>query len=297
MGVEKLRLRGDYDKFFALVKLYGFLHQRTLPVIEGANGHKAILVLPQHAFEALKIAEKPYVTMTTELEARTRKLVEKLEEMKIAEKGETISIDDRAKIAVELGLSEKTVRRYLKEWVTAGYMVAKQTKGRGNPLIFELIYDLDTIKEKTCVSLDITKIAEDKRLKFETEADSFLDSFRTKISYGRDWTEQKVREHIQSFNAHPWETFVQNKTNEELGLEPRNEVMSSANSPMSKVKGADLITKLVLLKEPYQDTCALCERNRIIYHQIENVNGEWGHICQDCGGSLQKKLQGDVSDD
>lgn len=239
LGVEKLRLRGDYDKFFALVKLYGFLHQRTLPVIEGSNGHKAILVLPQHAFEALKIAEKPYVTMTTELEARTRKLVEKLEEMNIAEKGETISIDDRAKIAVELGLSEKTVRTYLKEWVTAGYMVAKETKGRGNPLLFELIYNLDTIKEKTGVSLDITKIAEDKRLKFQTEASSFLDSFRTKISYGRGWTEQKVRECIQSFDAHPWENSFRNKPNEESSLESEKKLPTSAKSVMSKVASLD----------------------------------------------------------
>lgn len=246
LGVEKLRLRGDYDKFFSLVKLYGFLHQRTLPLIEGISGHKAVFVAPQHAFEALKIAEKPYVTMTSELEARTRKLVEKLEEMNIVEKGETISIDDRAKIAVELGLSEKTVRGYFKEWVNAGYMVAKQTKGRGNPLLFELIYDLDTIKEKTCVSLDITKIAEDKRLKFQTEAESFLDSFRTKISYGKDWTEQKVKALIQSGDALLQRSFVQNKPNEELSLKPENKLPTLANPLMSKVEGLDSKKKLTL---------------------------------------------------
>lgn len=306
LGIEKLRLRGDYDKFFSLVKLYGFLHQRTLPVIEGANGHKAIFVLPQHAFASMKIAEKPYVTMTTELEARTRKLVEKLEELNITEKGDPVGIDDRAKIAVELGLSEKNVRRYFKEWTSAGYMVAKQTKGRGNPLLFELICNLDTIKEKTYVSLDITKIAEDKRLKFQTETDSFLDSFRTKISYGRDWTEQEVRELIRGFNTLPQKSFVQNKPNEESGLESKNTVMSSAISPMSKIGDSDFEKKTILnfdalnlqdgphqlVEEMYHTgPCYKCKRNTQIAWYYRDLKGQKHDLCNECGWAVSKELE------
>jgi len=49
--------------------------------------------------------------------------------------------------------------------------------------------------------------------------------------------------------------------------------------------------KVVLLKEPYEGTCTLCEQRRVLYHQIETANGEWGHVCQDCGDSAKGKMQ------
>jgi len=312
LGFGKLRLRGDYDKFFGLVKLYGFLHQKTLPQIEGTNGHKAVLVLPQHAFEALKIAEKPYITMTTELEERTRKLVEKLEELNIKEKGDTVGIDERAKIAVELGLSEKTVKRYLKEWVTAGYLVEKQTGGRGSPLSFELIHDLATIKQKTSASLDITKITEEKRLKFQKEAESFLDAFRTKISYGRDWTEQKVREALAFVeDTHPWEKFVRKGVDEDLNVFSEKQPISLNNSAMSKVEGLDSEKKPESAKEPlsfddlnlrdgphqmvaemyHEGVCYMCKQNRQISWYYSDFKGEKHELCTECGWHVSKELE------
>lgn len=239
LGAEKLRLRGDYDKFFGLVKLYGFLHQRTLPTIEGANGHKAVLVLPQYAFEVLKIAEKPYVTMTTELEERSRKLISALEELEIIRVGDVVDKDGRGDIAVRLALSEKTVWRYLSDWRKAGYMSSTKTTSRGRPVEYKLLYDLDTIKKKAGVTLDIAKMGKDKCLEFQKEAESFLDSFRTKISYGMGWTEQKVREALQTSVSVPWEKLVRRETGVEPSSIQQNEHATFPISPMSKVEGLD----------------------------------------------------------
>jgi len=292
LGIEKLRLRGDYDKFFGLVKLYGVLHQRSLPVIEGANGHDAILVLPQQAFEALKIAEKPYVTMTTELEERSRRLIEKLGELKITGKGESINIDDRAKMAVELGLSEDTVRRYFKEWAKAGYMVAKREEGRGKPLVFQLTYDLDAIKEKTGVSFSIDKIPIKKRLEFQRETESFLDSFATKISYGRGWTEQKVREALKTEMPLPWENSVGKEVNQETSVASEKQPLTIGFSSIPKVEGLDSEKKPISKTLTTQEMLILLRSSwrKGTNEQFEELAVKVGNLSEDEANHFREAL-------
>jgi len=48
------------------------------------------------------------------------------------------------------------------------------------------------------------------------------------------------------------------------------------------------VVKIFSLEEPYEGTCALCEQKKVLYHQVEKANGDWGHACQDCGGSIKQ---------
>ena len=271
LGVEKLRLRGDYGKFLSFVKLHAFLHQRTLPRICGVDAHEAILATPDKAFEALRIAEDAYVSMTSELEGRTRRVLTTLEELNIREQGAIVGLEDRTKIAVRLGLSEKTVRRYLSEWVTAGYMAVKEIKGRGRPHVFQLVYSLDKIKKKTCVSLDISRITEEKRLKFQKEAEFFLDSLGTKISYVDGWTEEKVRQalNISAIYLHleqsvPFPDTVQKENGLPEWLYSQNKALSVENSPKDKI-------------DTFFPICFICNKPVVNLRNLSNLEGKTGH--------------------
>jgi transposase len=304
LGAEKLRLRGDYDKFFGLVKLYGFLHQRTLPIIEGANEHKAVLVLPQHAFEALKIAEKPYVTMTTELEERSRKLISTLKELEVTKVGDAIDKDLRGDLAVRLGLSEKTVLNYLSEWRKAGYMGSTKTTGRGRPVEFKLLYNLDVIEKKAGATLDIAKMGKERCLDFQAETESFLDSLRKKISYGMGWTEQKIRNTLKLDVSIPWGNFFQKETEAEPSSIQETQETTFPISPISKVEGLNSEKKTFLetvnsvkpLNPVTEGKCWLCDNKRVLYWQLQNPQEEWVDVCQDCGMEVQKTIrqEGDV---
>jgi len=308
LGVEKLRLRGDYGKFFALVKLYGFLHQRTLPTIEGANGHKAVLVLPQYAFEVLKIAEKPYVTMTTELEERSRKLILTLEELGITAIGDPIDKDKRGDIAVRLGLSEKTVLNYLSDWRKAGYMGSTKTTGRGRPVEFKLLYDLDVIKKKASATLDIAKLGKEKCSDFQKEAESFLDSLRKKISYGRDWTEQKVRDALKreiSEVSLPQVSFFQKQSETEPSLVQKKEPPIFPISPISEVEGLNPENKPIpldsinLLSGPHtfaideyhKGICYVCKQESDIGSYYIDLKREQRDLCDGCSWNISKNLR------
>ena len=313
LGAEKLRLRGDYGKFFGLVKLYGFLHQRTLPVIEGANGHKAVLVLPKHAFEVLKIAEKPYITMTTELEERSRKLIETLEELGVTDVGDTIDKDQRGNLAVRLGLAEKTVLNYLSDWRKAGYMASTKTTGRGRPVEFKLLYDLDVIKKKASATLDIAKMGKEKRLDFQKEAEAFLDSFGKKVSYGRGWTEKKVRDALKLEKlemTHPQDSFFQKETEEEPSLVQEKEGDVFPISPISEVQGLNCEKKLFpfdslnllsgphtySIEESHKGKCYRCKRETDIGFYFTDFKHERRDLCDECSwGISEKLLKGDVS--
>ena len=44
--------------------------------------------------------------------------------------------------------------------------------------------------------------------------------------------------------------------------------------------------KVVRLKDPYTGTCSQCQQQRALTHQVETMDGRWGHVCHDCGKAL-----------
>jgi len=138
-----LRVRGDYDKIMAFLELYCFLNQNRLPKKE-VNGKKIVFAKPQICLEALKIVQQPLINMTISLEKRTQKLIEILKKLGLTSKGTIITKDARNKIAVSMRRSERTIRSYLAEWETAGYLSSSEQK----PKNYTLLYDLREIEEK-----------------------------------------------------------------------------------------------------------------------------------------------------
>lgn len=198
IGHSKLRLRGDYDKFFALIELYGFLHQRTLPELVNPKGQKVILVTPKKALEILNIAEEPYQTMASGLEKRTRQLIEVLEELDLTSEEQEITLGRRERVAVKLGKSEDTVYKYLKDWCRAGYLSEKRTRGKGNPVHFRFLYDLDTIRRKAIVSFGIDKNPTELLSKLREEARETISSLSDSIRYGMGWSKEKILHLVDS---------------------------------------------------------------------------------------------------
>lgn len=174
LGTSKLRLRGDYDKFFTLIRLHTFLHQRTADTMVNDKGERVILTNPAKALEILKIAEEVYQTMVGGLEKRTRKLIETLEDLKITYKGAAVDLDRRGDIAAKLGISDHSIYRYLNEWHRKGYMTKQKTRARGNPIEFKLMFPLTEIKQKTTVTFFTSENQTVDCLKLQKEADSLV---------------------------------------------------------------------------------------------------------------------------
>ena len=221
IGHSKLRLRGDYDKFFAVIELYGFLHQRTLPELVNPKGEKVVLATPKKALEILEIAEEPYQTMASGLEKRTRQLIEVLEELGLTTKENEITLFDRENVAVKLGKSEDTVYKYFKDWCRAGYLSEKRTRGKGNPVHFRFLYSLDTFRRKAIVSFGIDKNPTELLSKLRKEARETISSLSDFIGYGMGWSKEKILRLIESEIPIPQTPKSENEDNSIL--KPKHE--------------------------------------------------------------------------
>jgi hypothetical protein len=140
---EKLRVRGDIDKVFWLVKIFAVLNQNNLPIIN-IDGKKAVVCTPTIAYEAIKTAKKSLITMTSGLEERSRQLIDLLKTMK-KEVGSEITKEDREMMAVKLKRSERTIRKYLGEWVVQGFL-SEESEGRQHKIKHKLLYPIDEIE-------------------------------------------------------------------------------------------------------------------------------------------------------
>lgn len=164
-----LRVRGDYDKIIAFVKLYSFLIQHKLPKKE-VNGRKIIFATPEACIDALRIAIKALRNMSSNLEGRTQKLIEALEWLNVTMMGDTINKEKRKKIINYLGKSDKTIRNWFKEWEAVGYVSSTDEK----PKKYVLLYDLGDIKEKMVEISAKLESADSLILKMQKEAKKTL---------------------------------------------------------------------------------------------------------------------------
>jgi len=194
----RLRVRGDYDKVFAEVKLYGLLHQRTLPRAKGRNAEDVVFVTPQSAWKALRLAAKPYATMTSELEERSRQLISALKDLKVEKAGEVVDIEKRESLAVRLNRNERTIMRYLDGWVTAGYMSRRGGGKSGLPVQYKLLYDLDVIEQKSSGMMDISDASTNFISEAQKEAGKWLDRTLDKMTLTDGWSRERI---LQTFKA------------------------------------------------------------------------------------------------
>lgn len=204
-----LRVRGDYDKILTFIKLYAFLNKKRL---KKWSRSEVYIVTPEVCIEALKIIRKPLASMMSNLEERTRSLIECLKELDLDIKGCVIGKAEREKIAVKIGRSEKTVRRYLDEWETAGYMSGDGAKPKNQTLL----YDIEEIEQKVAGLLDISKMAKDLTEKMEKEAREWLGSLSDNKPPGgtyplnSDAAEKEALEH-EKIHDHSGESLSNNE--------------------------------------------------------------------------------------
>lgn len=43
--------------------------------------------------------------------------------------------------------------------------------------------------------------------------------------------------------------------------------------------------------EVHRGRCVQCSQRRTLFYQVETFQGEWGHVCQDCGAEIMEKLK------
>jgi hypothetical protein len=183
---SSLRGRGDYDKVLAFVKLYCFLNQNKLPQ-KYIDGKKIVFATPKACIDALKIANQALAAMSTSLESRTQKLIWVLGNMEITTVGAEITKDKRDIIASKMGKSERTIRSYLSEWESVGYVSSDERK----PKTYKLLLNLDDIYAKVVGISEKLKSADSLIEQMEKEAKELL---------GPDWkTEDLEIEKTETF--------------------------------------------------------------------------------------------------
>jgi hypothetical protein len=190
LGYEVLRIRGDMDKLLNFVKLYGQLNLKRLRLIKG----DVYALSPQVTVEALNIVIEPLTGMLSRIDKRTTQVFETLKSIvdlrKVVERpsepgqepiaheteihydGKNAVIDKRIreKIAVKLGKSEQTIRRFFTDLENSGYVSGDGKK----PKTFTLLYDVSNIETKLSGLLAKTKSADTLMLEMEKETQEWV---------------------------------------------------------------------------------------------------------------------------
>lgn len=174
LGTDSLRVRGDYDKILSALKLYGILLQQSEDTLRrDFDGFTYVFPSPKQSIELLKCIEGPLTAMQSGLEARTQKLIEPLKAEGLIYEEMEVNKYMREKIAIRLGLTERTIRKYLAEWVNEGYMSSDGKK----PATYTLMYPLSEI-EKRLLYIGLFSDSRTLELKMLEEGRERLRSYR-----------------------------------------------------------------------------------------------------------------------
>ena len=158
LGTKVLRVRGDMNKLLTFMKLYGQLNTKRL---ESAGKDNLYILSPEVALEALNIILEPLSDMLSRIDKRTKQFFDGLKEIvdivhvKVLEveteklikydvKGSEIDKKLRDRIAVKIDKSESTIRRFLNQLESSGYVSGDGKK----PKTFTLLYDVSEIETK-----------------------------------------------------------------------------------------------------------------------------------------------------
>jgi len=167
LDAESLRLRADIDKLHTFVELYALFNLKRLQKIND----EVYAVTPEVAIEALKLIEKPLTNMLSLMDERLKPLIDVLKEMEFKAYN-VITKDDREKIAVKLGKSEKTVRDYLNYLESRGLVSSDSKK----PKTYTLLYKLEEIEAKLSRISAKLQSADSLMEKMREEAQNWLNS-------------------------------------------------------------------------------------------------------------------------
>ena len=143
LDTETLRVRGDYDKVLSALKLYGVLLQRVTTT-KKMDDKLIVFPKPKHTIELLKVLEEPLRAMQTGLEVRSQKLIPYLRALEIVDIGNAVTKHDRGTLAGMMSKSEPTIREYLRELVSRGYMFSDGKR----PATYTLMIPLKEIEKK-----------------------------------------------------------------------------------------------------------------------------------------------------
>jgi len=184
LGFDVLRVRGDYDKLEAFIKLFGLLYQRRLPELK-VGDRTAKLVTPEVCARAVQLALKPLAKMMAKLEERTKRLLETFKEEGVSEKDPVITKEKRDALARRLGVDDRTIRRWLGGLVAAGYLSESDTK----PKTYTLLCSVEEIIGKILGKLDtwqktdflIKKLTEEARKWLKTGLDNLTSTDKAHI--------------------------------------------------------------------------------------------------------------------
>jgi len=298
LNPEVLRVRGDYDKILAFVKIYGSFNRKRLLKLSQSE---AYILTPEVCVEALKLIWKPLVAMTVNLEERTLKLLEKLEELGITEEGDEISRETREKLAVKLGRSEKTVRAYLAQLEAAGYFSSDQKR----PKTFKLLYSLEAIKAKTSGILAILESAEILMEKMRKETQKWLKTIsetlppenplifsQEKTVFQHETRSAKVKkinisreEGVSEISRRPEKDSFPEKTAEYW--QNRKLPIISKDSPF-RISEVESVRRM---DPPDYGKCWYCGNVAALTFAVTLFDGSWGLVCEECGQLLTRQLR------
>ena len=179
-----LRVRGDIDKLYTFIELYGLFNLKRLMKIK----ENVYAVTPEIAVEALNIILKPLANMLGGADERVKPLINALKEVQTVKDeydeegrkrevletyvhaGAVIDKTVREQLAVKLGKSEKTVRAYLNYLEEKGFLSSDNKK----PKTYTLLYPLSEIEKKLLEASAISESADNLRDKLEKEAQKWL---------------------------------------------------------------------------------------------------------------------------
>jgi hypothetical protein len=223
---DVLRVRGDYKKVSTLVKLYGILLKKQLPRLPAVNSH-TFLVTPERALEVLNVALEPLVSMTAELEKRTKKTLDVMENLGFAEKGFAIDKTAREEMAIKGGWAESTVRLYLNQIESAGYLSSDGKR----PKTWYLLYSMPTIRRKLSAVSEKIENYDSLLCEMRREARKWLESLLListsennagNFASEMDEIRRKIQEIFPETQIHNSNQGIEQASTTETGTEHRN---------------------------------------------------------------------------
>ena len=177
---KRIRVRGDYDKFFTLAWLNSFLHQRIAQQLPSNPGDIPVFLAPStQTARMFQITREPLIAMTTDLEKRFIDLFEHMEREGFNIKETSFTKIERAKLASSLGKSPATINSYFRELAKRCSFVIK-TKS-GVEVHYSFTKDLLEVKKEILGNTYVFESCESLALKFLEESKKSLDNIRIKL--------------------------------------------------------------------------------------------------------------------
>lgn len=298
LNKERLRARGDFDKFYVLAELYNFLLQRKLFKTQ-INGRSIVFASPMLTAKMFSITKNPLIAMTIDLEERFLKIIEAMKKAGFSKQGHRITIEDRNKIAEHLENihSDRTVYNYLNQLFKKEFL-SKETL-KTNAVDFILIDDLDALLQKKSEVVHKLEKCNVLGLKMIEEAENFingvlhnelenphppyinvqgLSSLLEDFVHTLSKEKNKLSKEIKEKTMHKEELCEESKT-----LEPEQTLQEKMDTVLKTVSDAGekgvneyiLGRKTGLTREELPRVLAVLERDRVAWR---DVAGYWRRV-------------------